>query len=732
VTLTQPDETRTEPASAPAAHRRLDVQGLRAIAVILVVAFHAGLPVPGGFVGVDVFFVISGFVITAMLAREWAATGRIAFGTFYKRRFQRLTPALSLLVVVVVLASFLLQNPFGAQQTTARTGIGAVLLSANFVIAHASGDYFAATATTNPLLHTWSLSVEEQFYLVFPALLLLGWALSRRRRGGAAPLIVVGLLAAASFALSLAWSFGVDVAPALTSFFGGPESIGYYSSLTRGWEFAAGAVLALVLPRVPVLRPRWSWVTGMVGAALLVAAAFAVRSTDPFPGFAALLPVAGTVLLILGGSHRVVGVNRFLSARPMVWVGDLSYSWYLWHWPLIVFAALLFPHQPWVLVTAAAASLLPALASYLWVESPLRRMRTTKAQFSAVVVPTVGIPLALAVGLLMGANTGWGMTPPAPPPLAQTPVSATAPSATPSSAAGSTGSPAASANTTTTTPDAVVNAAADGDVMGGEGGSLRAQHAVVNHNCVNTDLDPVGCRFGTGTAGTILLAGDSQAYAVGDGLIAAADSAGYDVVATSHTGCPFLARESSGGHNYPCRAWQQDVLAWALKERPAAVVIANLSGGYVHPETGWRTAQTDSGQRATTVAEAADAYRAGLQPVVRELSDAGIPVILLASVPQMTGYTNRTSMLSIGSAFEVSRADVEKARAPALEVEQSLAAQYDGVQSLDPDPALCEEDICSTERDGEPTYQDETHVSLVGSLLLSDTFGQALTTALAH
>ncbi len=334
--------------------RRRDVQGLRAIAVLLVVLFHAELPVPGGFVGVDVFFVISGFVITAMLMREWARHGRIRFGHFYFRRFLRLTPALALVVAIVALASVFLQNPFGAQQTTARTGMGAMLLSANYVIGHAAGDYFADNATTNPLLHTWSLSVEEQFYLVFPALLAVAWLLVRRGRPKA-PLVIVTAIAVASFALGVAWSFGSTWAEGLTTYFGGPESFAFYSSLTRGWEFAAGALLALGLSRIPVPTPAVARLIGAVGAVVLAVSAFAIHDSQPFPGVVALLPVAGTVLLILAGSHHTTGVSSALSTRPMVWLGDISYSWYLWHWPLIVFAALLFPNRPVLLIAAAAA-----------------------------------------------------------------------------------------------------------------------------------------------------------------------------------------------------------------------------------------------------------------------------------------------------------------------------------------------------------------------------------------
>lgn len=147
----------------------------------MVVAFHADLPVPGGFVGVDVFFVISGFVITAMLQREWQTSGRLRFGRFYLRRFQRLTPALAVMTAVTLCASAVLLSPLGPQEAAAQTAIGAMLFVANFVIVRNTGGYFQSEAELNPLLNTWSLSVEEQFYLVFPAILALAWNAARSK-----------------------------------------------------------------------------------------------------------------------------------------------------------------------------------------------------------------------------------------------------------------------------------------------------------------------------------------------------------------------------------------------------------------------------------------------------------------------------------------------------------------------------------------------------------------------
>jgi hypothetical protein len=345
----------------------------------------------------------------------------------------------------------------------------------------------------------------------------------------------------------------------------------------------------------------------------------------------------------------------------------------------------------------------------------------------AVAVPVVGIPLALCAMLLVGAGTGWGLAPDA--------SSAVTASAPPSPTTGDEASAGGSGKKDEQggTEQPAGQDVQDGEVAGGEGGSLRSQHAVVRADCVNSGIQPDRCRFGPADArGTILLAGDSQAYALADGVIAAGERLGLDTVATSRTGCPFLARESSGVHNYPCRSWQKEIVAWALAERPEVVVITNRSGGYVRPGKDWRTIARDDGSRADSVAEAAELYQRGLEPVVRDLAEAGIPVVIVAAVPEMTGYTDRTSLFAqaLGSqAFERSRAEAEDDRSPALAVEQDLAATYAGTTVFDPIPALCGEEVCSTDRDGQPVYQDETHLSVPGALLLVDGFEQMISAA---
>ena len=757
----------TEPDDRPT-HRRADIQGLRAIAVLLVVAFHAKLPVPGGFVGVDVFFVISGFVITAMLLREQTVRQRLSFRHFYLRRFLRLTPALALTVLVVAVLSLVLQNPFGAQQTTARTGIGAMLLAANFVIGHAAGDYFATDTTTNPLLNTWSLSVEEQFYLIFPALLALGWALKRGMgrhvRKRVEPVVgIVLTITIASFLVSVLWTYGSPLAEQVTTFFGGPQSFAFYSPFSRAWEFGVGALLALLLTRLPRASRATAWGVGLVGAALIVAAALLIHDTMPFPGVVVLVPVAGTALLLWSGSWTTTGVNRALSVRPMVAIGDTSYSWYLWHWPVIVFVALIFPQQPAILIAAALLSLVPALLSYRFVEQPIRRLRPrTRPRVLAIVLPTLALPLAACIALLVGANSGWGLVPQESttlPVAAVAPLPATAepslavgaPALVPGNGGGDTAagrsstrgaSPdvtsAASAPPSATAEDQaaiVATAKQDGQVAEGDGGSLRSQHLAVKNGCVNSGLDPVGCRFGPANAiGTMVLAGDSQAYAVADGTVAAAQALGYDTIVTSHTGCPFLGRESSGSHDFPCRSWQKSIVDYALKNHPAAVLISNRSAGYVHPEWKWRTAATDAGGMAGSTKDAAALWRKGLEPLVAQLSAAGIPVVFIGAVPEMPGYTNGTSLLSnaFGTRdFKVARSDAAATRKPAIDVETSLAKAYPGVYVYDSFDALCDAQSCWAVQDGQVRYQDEDHLSVDGSLRLANGLTQTMRTALA-
>jgi len=377
------------------------IQGLRALAVLVVVAFHAGLPIPGGFIGVDVFFVISGFVITLMLMREFARTDRIRLLHFYKRRFMRLAPALALMSIFTLIASALLLSPFGPQQRAALTGLGAELSVANFVIAFTTGGYFDLYAQINPFLHTWSLSVEEQFYLVFPVALLVSWLAGRKigRQWPVFMVVAVGTLF--SFFLALVSSTGWT--PSV-----GASLLGFYSPATRAWEFGVGVLLALAIHKFEQIPRTMMLALGWLGILLFALSLFLITETTPFPGPMTMLPVMAAGLLLIAG---IAGFSAagLLDRPAMVRIGDWSYSIYLWHWPLIVFASLLFPGVELALLAAAAISFLPAAISYVYVEQPLRRRSMSRSSFAAFASVTIGIPVLLSIGLYQGAQHGWGL-----------------------------------------------------------------------------------------------------------------------------------------------------------------------------------------------------------------------------------------------------------------------------------------------------------------------------------
>lgn len=373
------------------AHRP-EVDGLRALAVLPVILFHAGFGAfSGGYVGVDVFFVISGFLITSIITNELRA-GRFSVIGFYERRARRILPALFVVMALCLPAAWLLMLP--AEAAAFGRSLVAVSVFGSNVLFWRSSGYFDLAAEEKPLLHTWSLGVEEQFYIVFPLLLALCW------RGGARRL--AWLLASLAL-LSLLVSQWALERYALGSFFLAP---------TRAWELLAGALVALGCNQALRFRPvagwplRWQGALGLAGLALVLVPVFVYDGKTPFPGIAALPPVLGTVLVlafVLPGSWA----HRFLTLPPVLWLGLISYSAYLWHQPLLAFARLSQPGTPpaWLLATMAALSLVLAHLSWRFVEAPFRaRSRwTRRAIFQA---SAAGTALFITLGLSAAATQG--------------------------------------------------------------------------------------------------------------------------------------------------------------------------------------------------------------------------------------------------------------------------------------------------------------------------------------
>lgn len=379
-------------SSSPRTPVRRDLQGLRALAVVAVVLAHLiGWP-RGGFAGVDVFFVVSGFLITGLLLRELAATGRISLRDFFARRIRRILPAAVVVLAAVVVVAFVVFNRTQADRTLF-DALAALALVANWRFAVEGTDYFHAADAVSPLQHFWTLSVEEQFYLVWPALLLLLVLLlpvAARRTGAARA--VVGLAAAAIVVVSGGWAM-VQTA--------GDPTVAYFSTATRAWELAVGALLAVAVPVLGRIPAAFRWVLGWLGAAGVVWSFLIVDpDTMPFPAPWAALPVAAAVLVIAGG---VGGDPRQRHLFPLtnpisVFVGDVSYSLYLWHFPVIVFAAVLLPAGAESTLIVVATIIVLAVSGYFLVEQPLHRSpwlrgtETDAAPTPSVVEPDAAPP----------------------------------------------------------------------------------------------------------------------------------------------------------------------------------------------------------------------------------------------------------------------------------------------------------------------------------------------------
>lgn len=384
---------------------RTDIQGLRAIAVSLVVVFHlAPAVLPGGYVGVDVFFVISGFLITAHLLREISSSGSVNLPRFWARRARRLLPA-ALVVLVLTVAGVWLLAPTGFIPGFLSQVAASALYVQNWALADQAVDYMAAEAQVSPVQHYWSLSTEEQFYIVWPLLMVLAiWVASRMRAGSVRR--VVGIIMVTIVVVSLAWSiWNTAIDPAAA----------YFVTTTRAWEFAAGGLVALVaaarphwLAAIPQsLRAAMAW----LGLAGIGVSAVLYTGATPFPGFTALLPVLATIAVVVAHDPEPAWSPRAaLATRPMQWLGDVSYSVYLWHFPLIVLVPFVVRREltPVDMAGIVAATLLLAWASKVWIEDPVRLGITAhwrpRLTFAATAAAMVGVVVVTMAGVNVADN----------------------------------------------------------------------------------------------------------------------------------------------------------------------------------------------------------------------------------------------------------------------------------------------------------------------------------------
>lgn len=673
------------PDSSSTPVRRLDIQGLRAIAVLLVLVYLAGLPLQGGFIGVDVFFVVSGFVITAMLMRE-RDRGFIRFGRFYLRRFKRLAPALAVVTSFTVLASALLLSPLGSQQESALTAIGATTFVANIVIARTTGGYFDAPAEGNPLLHTWSLSVEEQFYFAFPLLLALCWGFGEANRRRMLPIAVVGFVALGSFALAVVGPGGI---PAPTTLLLALNNLvlGFYSPVTRAWEFAVGALVALAGLRV---RATWAAAPAAALGLALVGYSSVVITPANFPGVSTLPLVFGTALVLLAGSSAPNPMSSALASRPMVVIGDWSYSLYLWHWPFVVFAKILWPEDGLAPVMAVALSVIPAYASYRWVEGPLRAMnfrsrRTGAAFIAAIILP----PITAGVALFAASGQGFWLP-------------------------------------TVQKYQAAVLTEHAGEAAGCD--SFVPLSAARQAACTwNAEAD----------GPPIYLVGDSNADHFSEAAIGAGKLLGRPVTISTTSNCPFVDahffRDSADkATNDRCRGKVQGTLEHLSTSDPGTVVLAAADSYWTNPSVQLGlSADALTSDTSTKLG----VLQVGLTSIVEQLEDHGHRVVLVHTLPDRgedhlwdPTACRLTDMLGdkaerCGPDMFLEAADLRQQ--PTREVLVTVAGST-GAGLIDMGPAICPNGVCSIEGDEFVRMQDSGHISVSQSDALAEIYAGAV------
>ena len=379
---------------------RPEIDGLRAVAVLSVVFFHAKIGFSGGFVGVDVFFVISGYLISTLILRD-LEKGQFSMIDFWERRARRIMPALAAMVLAVLAGSYFVLLPEDLRML-GRSAAAQAVFGANFFFYSRAGDYFAGAAEEMPLLHTWSLAVEEQFYLVFPILLFLVF-LRPGLRSRSRLLLVFGIV--------FLFSLGVGVFQTAMQ-----PLAAFYLLPARAWELLAGSLLAFIPfhwnPAKRILRESFSY----AGLLLIGFAVFTYSEDVPFPGIAALLPCLGTVLIIWANGAALAGppesvplttLGRLLAWRPIVFIGLISYSLYLWHWPVLVLADYWMLEKPWwTRVLLVMASFILAVFSWRFVETPFRKKQWCASRSAIFTLTAATIAIAITCGIFFVRSRG--------------------------------------------------------------------------------------------------------------------------------------------------------------------------------------------------------------------------------------------------------------------------------------------------------------------------------------
>ena len=658
---------------------RPDLEGLRAIAVGLVLLYHARVPgFSGGYVGVDVFYVLSGFLITGLIVRELNETGHLSLPAFYARRARRILPAAMFVLLATVVAAAVALPPLRVPDLVGDS-IAAGLYVSNIRFALQATDYLQSQQDPSPLLHYWSLAVEEQFYLLWPALLLLVWLSGgRTRRLGA----VVLFLAVASLAASIVVT---DLA----------APWGFFSLPTRAWELGIGAILAIGAARVALLPRRLAATAAAAGLGLIVLAGVAFDDATAFPGIAALIPTAGAGLFIAAGlPSPLVAPSRMLAFAPFRWLGRISYSLYLWHWPVVVIPAALATGEISLRYRVALLllSVVLAAASYQWIEEPVRRGRIVGLRPAGALALAAGsialvVTTSLASGVWADSRLSAGAT-------AASPASSLAPSSgTPTVSSGPTARPRTAGGPVPAdlTPS-LLRARDDLPVVYSDGCHLNAEATT-----------PPECAFGVPTSSrTVVLFGDSHAAQWFPALEALSASQGWRLVSLTKSGCPSV--DVTIWHTTlkrvytECDQWRRIALERIAVEHAAVVVVSNAGA---HPL--WVNGNVLDALKNP------DLWATGLRKTLEALRAIGTKAVLIEDTPR-SRFDPPVCLSSHPLDVLACATDLRRALAQRTEVEGAVAAEF-GDRWIDPVSLVCPSDPCPVVIRDLLVYRDSHHLT---------------------
>lgn len=646
---------------------RPDIQALRGFAVLAVVAYHANLPISGGFAGVDIFFVISGFVITQVIDTRFSQN-TFSFRSFFEKRILRLVPLLTLVNVVISIVAIVALSPFGEIQQVAEAFKFATFFSANL--------YFFKTnnyldLSFHPLRHLWSLGVEEQFYLIFPVFLMLLLVTSRKLNRPQLVLIGLSISSALSLILCLIATRNLNNIYLVR--------FAFYGTPLRAWEFLVGGITYFLISYFPSLRLKAisAFIVGF-GLLLMVIGISLISTSNGYPNLLTLLPVLGTSLVIFGGTNSNA-ITGYFSNRLLVRLGDLSYGWYLWHWPIVVFTQRIFSSSAAVLTIASILSLFVSILTHRYFENPIRHSNRLAGRLSWFVLAACTIVSLATIAIVnRAAESGLGVT--------------------------------------VDKPENVLIA-------------LGA--------CYSGSLDKKflnQCDNGLSERGeSVLLIGDSQAQSAADGLYQAGHELGVRVFGYGAAGCPMRSR-STVKESAWCPSVQNTYVAAVERFRPVVVVFANRYDQYV--VEGSQNGPNDlrvpfaDGRLPVNRSEQIDSVITSLIEQVTAVRNLGSEVLILldtptASMPPQNVLSNfysvETTELSAAKEFNTVRDEVN------VQILKRLHG-IGGVMIIDPREYLCQSyPKCSAVIDGNVAYWEKQHVNRFGSLRLVPLWKSALT-----